>query len=54
MPSQSKPSWSTNFASSAAIIARFRLSEMRSYGTHWYCSCAFGILRAQLVQPLAP
>ena len=43
MPSQSKPSWSTNFASSAATIARFRLFEMRSYGTHWYRSAAFGI-----------
>ena len=42
MPSQSKPSWSTNLASSAATIARFRLPDMRSYGTHVYLSCAFG------------
>ena len=30
IPSQSKPSCSTNFASSAAITARFRCVEMRA------------------------
>ena len=52
MPSQSKPSWSTNLASSAATIARFRLPEMRSYGTHVYLQLRLRILRAQLVHAL--
>jgi hypothetical protein len=41
--SQSKPSWSRNFASSAATTARFRCSEMRAYGTQWYFSLAPGL-----------
>ena len=35
--SQSKPSCSTNFASSAAMTARLRCGEIERYGTQRYC-----------------
>src|SRR5476649_1484665 len=46
--SQSTPSCSEKFASSEAMMARFRLFEMRLYGTQVCCKVAFGFFSCKL------
>src|SRR5688572_8921796 len=44
--SKSKPSWTRNFWSSAAMTATPAWREMRSQGTHWWRCCSGGSFAA--------